>query len=631
MKRAIGIFPMKTALVLLGVSLLAWPTATTAQIPTATGGGASGQIRVRVEEGGGAPFGRLATVTLRSPSQLTNITTNTTDAGQALFTGLPAGQYTVEVNAPGYRTVQEQAIIAADKEIEDIFVVMVPDTGGTAPQGAAGGIVLAPKALKETEKGLQAMQAGKLEEAEVHLKRALQLAPGFPDVNYLMGMLGMQRHDAGEARGYLEKAVQLAPKHAAALLALGEVEYLQKDYAHAIESLERSASVKPGAWRANWLAGVAYYQQGNYAKARDHAQAALLGGQDKTGSSQLLLGEAQAALGERETALATLEQWVREQPQSPQTATAEKLIEKLRAPERPKALPVATNPAESRAAASAGESLGTVTMPPIALLTETNWAPPDVDDEKPAVEAGASCAIHEVTEAAGARVEELVKDVDRFTATEEMEHESLSPLGVQISRETRTFQYLVAIRQMGGQELDVEEYRDGSVSLQQFPAHLGTIGLPVLALVFHPYYRYEYDFACEGRGEWRGKPAWIVHFRQRTDQASEMRVYHVSRMAFPVRLKGRAWIDVESSQILAMEADMVRPVPEIRLLLDHQLIEYAPVEFRKAQTPLWLPKSADWYCNLAGQRYHRRHTFHHFLLFSVEDSQKISKPKEWEQ
>ena len=97
--------------------------------------------------------------------------------------------------------------------------------------------------------------------------------------------------------------------------------------------------------------------------------------------------------------------------------------------------------------------------------------------------------------------------------------------------------------------------RNGSVSVQEFPAHLGTIGLPVLALVFHLYYREEYEFSCEGRGEWRGKPAWLVHFRQRNDQANEMRVYRMSGMSFP---------------------------------------------------------------------------FSHFLLFSVQDSQRISEPKESE-
>ncbi|HYL84497.1 MAG TPA: hypothetical protein VE263_09700, partial [Candidatus Angelobacter sp.] len=70
------------------------------------------------------------------------------------------------------------------------------------------------------------------------------------------------------------------------------------------------------------------------------------------------------------------------------------------------------------------------------------------------------------------------------------------------------------------------------------------------------------------------------------------------------------------------------PAPEIRLLRDHQLIEYGPVSFRQNSTQLWLPKSADWYCNISGHRFHRRHTFSQFLLFSVEDKQKISAPPE---
>ena len=61
---------------------------------------------------------------------------------------------------------------------------------------------------------------------------------------------------------------------------------------------------------------------------------------------------------------------------------------------------------------------------------------------------------------------------------------------------------------------------------------------------------------------------------------------------------------------------------------DHQLVEYGPVDFRNDTMHLWLPKSADWYSSLSGQRYHRRHTFSQFLLFSVDDQQKIGKPKE---
>jgi len=617
------------------LSILLCPGIAPAQVPTIGGVGASGQIVVRVKDSDGSPMRLQARVTIHSPSMLTNVTTNTTDAAQALFTGLNAGEYVIEVSAPGYRTAEVQAIIDENGQVENVEVMMLPELWLAEKAGVPGPPMLAPKALKETEKGLQALQAGKLEEAETHLKRALQLAPGFPDVNYLMGVLWIEKHDAAQARGYLQKTVQLAPKHAPALMALGEAEYMQKDYAHALESLEQSIEIKPTSWRAHWLAGVASYQLGDYKKSREHARDALLVGKEKAVSARLLLGEAQVALGEREAALATLEQFLHEQPNAPQAATAKELIAWLKSPERQK--PVATGLGLAPGATpgvpgtNALDNTSAAALPPIAPVTETNWAPPDVDEQKPTVEAGASCVLNQVVERAGARVEELVKNVDRFTATEEMEHESLSPLGVQVARDTRRFNYLVTIRQIGGRTLDVQEYRDGTVSLDIFPAHLATLGMPALALVFHAYHRDEYEFACEGRGEWRGRPAWVVHFRQRDDRMSEMRAYRVNGMSFSVHLKGRAWIDAESSQILAVEADMVRPVPEIRLMRDHQLIEFGPVEFAKDKTTLWLPKSADWYCNLAEKRYHRRHSFSHFLLFSVDDKQWIETPKETEQ
>jgi hypothetical protein len=185
---------------------------------------------------------------------------------------------------------------------------------------------------------------------------------------------------------------------------------------------------------------------------------------------------------------------------------------------------------------------------------------------------------------------------------------------------------MVEIRPFGNRGLDVEEYRNGSVSAQQFPGHIGTNGLPTLALVFHPYDQENYEFVCEGRGVWRSKPAWLVHFQQRADRKSAMLVYKVGPKSYAVGLKGRAWIDTTSSQILAIETDTIRPVPEIGLARDHQLIEYGPVGFKNDTMHLWLPKSANWYCSLSGQRYHRRHLFSEFLLFSVDDSQKITKP-----
>ncbi|HET7151628.1 MAG TPA: tetratricopeptide repeat protein [Candidatus Acidoferrum sp.] len=611
----------------LSSAVIAWPLVGAAQIPTVAGG-AGGQILVRVYEPDGSPFRKSAIVTLRSTTLLTNSTTPTTDAGQALFTGLSAGDYVVEVSAPGYRTAQANAVIAADKEIENIDVRLELDTGREGVQQVPGPPILAPKALKEMEQGMQALQAGKLDQAEEHLNRAQKLAPGFPDVNYLLGLLWMRRNDNAKARSYLEKAVAMAPKHALALQALGEVMFLQGDYGHAIEVLGRSIAQRPNSWRAHWLEGASYFQQRDFKKAREECAEALRQGQNKAGSVRFLLGAAEASLGEREEALATLELFLRDEPKSPQAATAKKIVEQLRAVQESESSGGgALKAVEDGSSLPVSGNSVAAALPPVAPLAEREWAPPNVDDQRPDLETGASCPMATITSSAGAHVEELVKDIDRFTATEELEHISLSRLGVPLARELRTFSYVAAIRKIGPRELDVQEYRDGSVSMQGFPGHLATVGLPVLALVFHPYYRNEFDFQCEGLGKRNERAAWVVHFRQRDDQMSEMRVFWVNGRSFPIRLKGRAWIDATSMQILAMEADMIKPVPEIRLRRDFQIIEYGPVEFQKTKTALWLPRSAEWYCDFMGHRYHRRHSFSHFMLFSVEDRQQIGAPK----
>jgi hypothetical protein len=263
------------------------------------------------------------------------------------------------------------------------------------------------------------------------------------------------------------------------------------------------------------------------------------------------------------------------------------------------------------------------------------WAPPDVDAEKLDLDSSTTCDLPTVMERVSDRVEKLVQNVDRYTATEKMQHFELSPTGSTKSRETRRFAYLVEIRRAATGELDVHEYRSGWMPTEkirgypirtEFPENIETVGLAMLALIFHPDFQPRYDFACEGLGSWHARPAWLVHFRQRPDQSNSMLTYRVGNRSAPVALKGRAWIDEQTSQIVAIESDIVAPIPEIQLTRDHQLVEYGPVHFKSKSLDLWLPTSADWYCQLNAHHYHRRHLFSNFLLFSVDDTEKISPP-----
>jgi hypothetical protein len=76
-----------------------------------------------------------------------------------------------------------------------------------------------------------------------------------------------------------------------------------------------------------------------------------------------------------------------------------------------------------------------------------------------------------------------------------------------------------------------------------------------------------------------------------------------------------------------METDLFAPLPQIRLALDHIAVEYAPVHFRQGAVDMWLPQSAEVFYEWRGRRVHQVHNFSHYMLFSVDDKQKISAPK----
>jgi len=322
--------------------------------------------------------------------------------------------------------------------------------------------------------------------------------------------------------------------------------------------------------------------------------------------------------GNKERGRKVLQEYVREHPGD---AAARKQLDSFESP--------AVLVSSSKEAAPAAAKPSPATETALALPLPSNWLPPDIDEKVPTVEAATSCALDEVVERAGKRVEEFVKNVDRFTASESLTHESINKWGLAESPETRKFNYVASIEQYRPGFFSVTEYRSGTHGLSDPPDGVETTGMAALALIFHPNNAANFAMSCEGLGRWNGHPTWQVHFRQRADKPNTIRAYKFGQNgpAYPVALRGRAWIAADSYQIVRMEMDLVAPLPEIRLLSDHTIVDYGPVHFRKGNVDMWLPQSAELYCDWKGRRMHRRLSFSHYLLFSVDEKQKISEPK----
>jgi hypothetical protein len=63
-----------------------------------------------------------------------------------------------------------------------------------------------------------------------------------------------------------------------------------------------------------------------------------------------------------------------------------------------------------------------------ASTSNQPWLPPDVDEKVPAVEES-GCSVDEVLQKGEERILEFVRNVDRFTATESLTHQSINKHG----------------------------------------------------------------------------------------------------------------------------------------------------------------------------------------------------------
>lgn len=576
-------------------------------------------IVVTVGDENGMPLTEQALVKLYGESTNTNTWGTTEKRSEAEFDSVLPGDYEIEVSAAGFQTSTQTFSVISSHQVFTVLVRLKLDTSANG-EAVKPGQVLAPKAQKETEKGLASLKAGNLNDAQKHLEAAFKLAPTNADVAFLLGYLYLQKNDKVNAKTYFEKATSFNPNHIRALTSLGQLYMDDGDYKAAVDPLEKAVAADAEHWQAHWMLAEAYLHTHDLEKARQQAELAIKTGKGAAKNAELVLANALAGLGKPKEAIDAYQAFLEANPNSPVSGAIRDEIAKLQAPPKVEAVSETVAPATIATNLAGG---GT----PDAKLSLPRWAPPDVDDSKPFVAVGTKCPSEHVIEQAGKRVKELVDHLSNFDATEEVVHEDLDVLGRPISKETRKFDYTVTISEPQKDVIGVEEYRNGLGDKGSFPGGIATRGFPALAFVFHPDRRDDYDMVCEGLGTWQGQATWLVHFRQRTDRPSRQLVFDFTNASVAVDLKGRAWISASSYQILRLEADLVNPVKNIQLVTEHQVVEYKPVKFTKANTTVWLPSEADLYMDFRKERFHRRHTFSHYMLFSVGTSQKIGEPK----
>jgi len=435
-----------------------------------------------------------------------------------------------------------------------------------------------------------------------------------PEINYVFATYASRLGNWPMANSYLTKTLQLRPDHIPAMVSLGEA-LLNED--HSLEAriyLERAAKLDPSYWRAEEVLARLSWRDGAVDEAARHARRALDLGHDEASSAAPLLARALAA-----QSAAALRLYLMDHAND---LAAKKQLDALTKSAQLDA-PDSRTPTETGERPSKSASRHTI------LPASSHWRPPDVDNDIPAVEPGTQCDFEEVLNKAGHRIDEFVDNLQRFTATESLLYESIDRSGNATHTLNKRYDYMVSIEKLRPGILGVEEYLGGGAPLADSSGGVTSKGLPALLLIFHPYYSSDFSMTCEGLADWKGARSWQVSFRQRDDKPNRIRAYRLgwNTPARAVPLRGRAWFLADSYQIVALQTDLVAPLPDLRLAVDHTSIEYGPVHFASRGLDMWVPQSAEVYSDLRGKLIHQRMTFTNYLLFSVDDKQRISPPK----
>lgn len=578
-------------------------------------------VRVNVRDERGTPLDVPAIVYLRATVGNYNSNLPTRDGSAAEFPGVYSGQYEIEVRCTGYRTTSEQLTVASMSMDVSVFVYMRPESDAATASSPASGIVMTPKLQAEMDKGFDAMRKDQYEAAKLHFAKAVKIAPSNVDVLYLLGTAELALHQTDLAQQHFAAALKLNPGYEKALLATGEMQLQSGDTTGAITTLEKAYDLNGAGWRTHLLLASAYAKAGRLEEAEKHAQRAATLAKEKGAYATFFLGEIQDAEGKSTEATATWESVV---TQFPNDAIATKAKEKL-------------TQASARPASEAKTETANLLPPPllpVVLLSpvvERPWAPPDVDSMEYRLASDAPCKSDEVLARAQHRMSMQLENFERFTATERIEHQQIDRYGMPGPAVTREFSYIVFVHPFKEHSMYLEESRNGTSSTSDFPTSLATIGLNGLGVsILQPAYQNGFIYKCEGLTSVRGEAAWQIRFQENTAKTgfTGVREWRKRGMLYDIPIKGRIWVGSSSFDLLRVETDLIAPIDKLELSRDHLTVDYGPVSFQNGAAKLWLPWTAEMYMELHGKRYHHKHFLTDYMLFEIDTSNKVHKPKE---
>ncbi len=201
--------------------------------------------------------------------------------------------------------------------------------------------------------------------------------------------------------------------------------------------------------------------------------------------------------------------------------------------------------------------------------------------------------------------------------TESVTQEKLAGNGHVEASEHAQYDYLVMI-DGNGDGLQMNESRiESSASRRKPLPMLVTNGFSTVLLVFHPYYRDSFAFDTGADEVVDGRELIPVHFSQihgrRTPAALALR-----GREYPLELKGTAWLDNRSGEVIKMDAGLLHDMSDVGLRSLAIHVEYKQATLGKSSANMTLPALAVVDVTTPLQHWRNTHVFDAYKSFSTD-------------
>jgi hypothetical protein len=255
---------------------------------------------------------------------------------------------------------------------------------------------------------------------------------------------------------------------------------------------------------------------------------------------------------------------------------------------------------------------------------DMSWKPPDTDAPLTFLAPDEPCVVADVVKKAGERAVEIVDNLGKFDAVETTKRVILDANGFALVSNERNFDYTVEFIRGAG-AFRISETRTALTPVEK--NFVQDSALAAVVILLHPSHQADFEFGCEGKGDWQGHTSWVIHFAQRDKTPSRILSIRTDRGVYPVPLKGRAWVTTDGYQTVHLETNRQHPLQGVPLVVDAISADYAPVHFSSTNSDLWLPQKVVSYVQMQRQQTVTSHAYSKFQLFSVASSSVITVPK----